>query len=63
MTKKVAKKVTYLIRRNSKITIREICDATGLSESGVKKIIKKLKDDELLVRIGSLKGGHWKIIQ
>ncbi len=50
-----------LIKKNSKVTIREICDSTGLSESGVKKVIKKLKDEGALVRVGALKGGHWEV--
>jgi DNA-binding Lrp family transcriptional regulator len=33
-----------------------------MSESGVKKIIKKLKDEGRLKRVGSLKAGHWEII-
>ena len=54
-------KILVLIKKNSKVTIREICDSTSLSESGVKKIIKKLKDEGVLVRVGALKGGHWEI--
>ena len=54
-------KILELIKKNSKVTIRGICDSTGLSESGVKKIIKKLKDEGVLVRVGALKGGHWEI--
>ena len=54
-------KILALIKKNSKVTIREICDTTGLSESGVKKIIKKLKDEGTLVRVGALKGGYWEV--
>ena len=54
-------KILALINKNSRVTIREICDSTGLSESGVKKIIKKLKDEKVLVRVGALKGGHWEV--
>jgi len=54
-------KILTLMKKNSKITIREICDSTGLSESGVKKIIKKLKEEKALVRVGALKGGHWEV--
>lgn len=54
-------KILVLIKKDSKVTIREICDSTGLSESGVKKIIKKLKDEGTLIRVGALKGGHWEI--
>ncbi len=55
-------KILALIKKNSKITIREICDSTGLSASGVKKIIKKLKDEGTLIRVGALKGGHWEVL-
>ena len=54
-------KILALIKKNSKLTIKEICDSTGLSESGVKKVIKKLKDEGMLVRVGSLKGGYWEV--
>jgi len=47
---------------NSLMTIEELCEKTKLSESGVKKIIKKLKDENLLLRVGSLKGGHLEVI-
>jgi predicted HTH transcriptional regulator len=33
-----------------------------MSESGVKKVIKKLKDENKIERLGSLKAGHWKVI-
>ena len=38
-------------------------DATGLSQSGVKKVIRKLKDANLLRRIGPDKGGHWEVVK
>lgn len=56
-------KILALIGKNNKMTIRELCDKTGLSESGVKKIIKKLKDDGSLVRVGALKGGQWEVLR
>jgi predicted HTH transcriptional regulator len=34
----------------------------SMSESGVKKVIKELKDNGELKRVGSHKSGHWKII-
>ncbi|MBQ4419938.1 MAG: Fic family protein [Bacteroidales bacterium] len=53
-------KVFEIIRRNPLITIREIQQQTGLSESGVKKIIRQLKAEGFIKRIGSTKGGHWE---
>lgn len=34
-----------------------------MSESGIKKVIKKLKDEGKLIRVGSLKAGYWEIIK
>ena len=54
-------KILSLIKKNNEITIREICDKISMSESGVKKVIKKLKDENKLIRVGSLKAGHWEV--
>lgn len=35
---------------------------TNLLEPGVKKNIKKLKDKNLIRRIGSTKDGYWEVI-
>lgn len=48
------------MRRNPSITIRELQDDTGLSESGVKKVIRQLKAEGLIRRTGGDKGGHWE---
>ena len=56
-------KIISLIKKNSLITIKELCEKTKLSESGVKKVIKKLKDENLLMRVGGLKGGHWEVVE
>ncbi len=56
-------KVLLLIKENKNITIKELCEITSMSESGIKKVIKKLKDEEKLIRIGSLKAGYWKIME
>ncbi len=55
-------KILSLIKENSTITIRELMEILSMSESGVKKVIKKLKDEGTLHRIGSLKSGHWEVL-
>lgn len=50
------------IKDNKAITIRELQEISGLSESGVKKIIRQLRQDNLIKRIGGDKGGHWEVI-
>ena len=49
------------MRRNPSVTIRELQDETGLSESGVKKVIRQLKNDGQICRVGGDKGGHWEV--
>ncbi len=55
-------KILTLMKEDSQITISEICSKLSMSESGVKKVIKKLKDEDKVKRVGSLKAGHWEII-
>ena len=54
-------KILVAMRRNPKVTIRELQEETGLSESGVKKIIRQLRGEGLVQRIGGAKGGHWEV--
>lgn len=55
-------KILSLMKENSNITIKELMEILSMSESGIKKVIKKLKDEGILHRIGSLKAGHWQIL-
>ncbi|OHE08977.1 MAG: cell filamentation protein Fic [Sulfurimonas sp. RIFOXYD12_FULL_33_39] len=55
-------KVLALMKEDSKITIYELMEKLSMSESGIKKVIKKLKDEDIISRVGSLKSGHWEIL-
>jgi len=68
-TKKVTKKVTENqkkildnIKENPNITTQELSKKVGISDRKIKDNIKKLKENNLLKRIGSPKGGHWEVI-
>ena len=52
-------KILDAMKDNPKVTIRELQEVTGLSESGVKKIIRQLKTDNAITRSGSDKNGIW----
>ena len=54
-------KILSSIRLNPSITIHELQDVTGLSESGVKRVIRQLKAEGLIQRIGGDKGGHREV--
>ena len=55
-------KVVRLIAENHAITAQEIAESLGLSLAGIEKIIRTLKQQERLRRIGPDKGGHWEIV-
>jgi Fic family protein len=56
-------KILELMANNPKITIAGLMQELNLSESGIKKIIAKLKTENKLKRTGSLKGGEWEVIK
>ena len=56
-------KILSAMRRNPSVTIKELQEETGLSENGVKKIIRQLRADNAIQRIGGAKGGHWEIVK
>lgn len=53
--------IIELIKENRYITRCEIAKRINLSEDGVKYNLKKLKDNNIIKRIGSSKGGYWEI--
>jgi len=56
-------KVLNLIRNNPSVTIPEMMQALGMSDSGVRKILRRLQQQGALRRIGANKNGHWEIIK
>lgn len=52
-----------LVRKNKKISAREIAEIIGISPRAVEKNIALLKKEGILKRVGSAKGGHWEIIE
>lgn len=70
VTERVTKKVTENqrkildnISKNSLITVKELSKIVGISERKIKENISKLKQENLLKRIGPARGGHWKVIE
>ena len=55
-------KILQAMRKNPVVSIRELQLITGLSESGVKKVIRQLKENGKIQRSGGAKGGHWEVV-
>ena len=54
-------RIVEIMRDNPQITISELSKIIGMSNSGIKKNIAKLKEDGVIERIGSDKSGSWKV--
>jgi ATP-dependent DNA helicase RecG len=46
---------------NKEITIPELADMLDKSTRAIEMAIAKLKDSKIVARIGSDKGGYWKV--
>lgn len=62
VTGKSEDKLLALIEENPSITIPEMMSRLGLSDSGVRKILRKLQKLGKLRRVGANKNGHWEIV-
>ena len=60
---KTVGKIIELIMEDSSVTRNELAKKTGLTVRGVEWNLGKLKKKGLIKRIGSARGGYWKIIK
>lgn len=63
ITGKTVEKILNALRDNPKTTQVDLAKLTGLSRRGIEWNITKLKNEGRIERIGSNKGGHWKVIE
>jgi len=54
-------KIIELVIENRDITIAELANMLKVSDKTIKRDIAKLKEQNRLTRVGSLKSGHWEI--
>ena len=60
---KPGKKILELIEGKPDITMKEMADATGISEKGIEWHIERLKSEGVIKRVGAKKGGYWEILK
>jgi predicted HTH transcriptional regulator len=51
------------ILANPKITQKRLASETGISVRTVARVLKRLRDTGIIVRIGSARSGHWEIVK
>ena len=54
--------VLKVIEANGRVTAVRIADVLGVSESTVRRSFRKLRELELIERIGSDKAGYWRLV-
>lgn len=60
---KTQQKIISVMRDNPNIIINQLMIITGLSEPGVKKNLKQLKESRFIFRIGANKNGYWEVLK
>jgi len=55
-------KIVNMMKKNKSITALELADKLGVTDKTIKRDIAKLKNEKRVVRVGSLKSGHWEVI-
>lgn len=55
-------KIMDIIKGNPSITILELSKQLNISDRAVKNNLTKLKNADILKRIGPTKGGHWQVL-
>lgn len=61
--KKTADRIIDMMRKNPKVTFSEMVTELGTSRSAIQKHIFRLKEAELVERIGPDKGGEWRVVK
>ena len=55
--------ILNLISDNKNITLMELADKFNITDKTIKRDVAKLKQESKLIRVGSLKAGHWEILE
>lgn len=55
------KKILAVIRKDSRITQKKLCEVTGISLGTIKRILPRLQEKGVLVRKGSRRSGQWMV--
>ena len=56
------KSIVDIIRNDSKITIPQIATRLGKNPRGIDKHMQKLRELDIIHRVGGDFGGHWEIV-
>ena len=55
-------KILYLIKENNSVTQMQMCNIIGVGRTAITNHIKKLKEKNIIERVGPDRTGYWKIL-
>ena len=58
---KTSEKILVLMKENKNITIAELAKKIGVAKRSIERNLQKLKEEKQIERIGSARGGYWKV--
>lgn len=58
----LASKIIEAIKADSKVTIADLEQTLGLGHTTIKKLLREMRNEQFIRRVGPDKGGHWEII-
>jgi ATP-dependent DNA helicase RecG len=60
---KTTQAIVDLMLDTPEITIPEVAEKLGRSERAIELQINKLKESQVITRVGPAKGGHWQVAE
>ena len=63
VTDKSKNKILNIIQATPTVIVAQLMEMLSMSDSGVRKILRKLQQEGRLLRVGANKNGHWEIKQ
>ncbi|MGB4781010.1 winged helix-turn-helix transcriptional regulator [Candidatus Methylomirabilis sp.] len=54
-------KVIGLIAANPRVTTQKMAETLAMSRAGIEKVLRQLKEEGRLKRVGPDKGGRWEV--
>ena len=60
---KTPTEILELLKNKPDLSVQQLAALMHKSESAIHRAIRKLRDSGLLLRVGSAKGGRWKVIE
>jgi ATP-dependent DNA helicase RecG len=55
--------IVDLVGKNGSMTTKELAEKIGIAERNIRANIKRLKEVEIIIRVGTTKSGHWKVVK